>query len=74
MDGHAMAVGGAIVDSGNFDWQAHGDKFPGMTQPDDSYHGIVYSEKFGKAGYITKATAQVMRDLGSIPSPHNSFY
>lgn len=73
MDGHAMAVGGAIVDSGNFDWQAHGDKFPGMTQPDDSYHGIVYSEKFGKAGYITKATAQVMRDLGSIPSPHNSF-
>ena len=73
MDGHAMAVGGAIVGSGNFDWQAHGDKFPGMTQPDDSYHGIVYSEKFGKAGYITKATAQVMRDLGSIPSPHNSF-
>ena len=73
MDGHAMVVGGAIVDSGNFDWQAHGDKFPGMTQPDDSYHGIVYSEKFGKAGYITKATAQVMRDLGSIPSPHNSF-
>ena len=70
MDGHAMAVGGAIVDSGNFDWQAHGDKFPGMTQPDDSYHGIVYSEKFGKAGYITKATAQVMRDLAS---PHNSF-
>lgn len=73
MDGHAMAVGGAIVDSGNFDWQAHGDKFPGMTQPDDSYHGIIYSEKFGKAGYITKATAQVMRDLGSIPSPQNSF-
>ena len=73
MDGHAMAVGGAIVDSGNFDWQAHGDKFPGMTQPDDSYHGIVYSEKFGKAGYITHATSQVMRDLGSIPSPHNSF-
>uniref|UniRef100_UPI0026762D98 O-acetylhomoserine aminocarboxypropyltransferase/cysteine synthase family protein n=1 Tax=uncultured Eubacterium sp. TaxID=165185 RepID=UPI0026762D98 len=73
MDGHAMAVGGAIVDSGNFDWQAQGDKFPGMTPPDESYHGIVYSEKFGKAGYITKATAQVMRDLGSIPSPHNSF-
>ena len=73
MDGHGAALGGAIVDSGNFDWQAHGDKFPGMTQPDDSYHGIVYSEKFGKAGYITKATAQVMRDLGSIPSPHNSF-
>lgn len=73
MDGHAMAVGGAIVDSGNFDWFAHADKFPGMTQPDDSYHGIVYAEKFGKSGYITKATAQVMRDLGSIPSPTNSF-
>ena len=73
MDGHAMAVGGAIVDSGNFDWFAHADKFPGMTQPDDSYHGIVYAEKFGKGGYITKATAQVMRDLGSIPSPTNSF-
>ena len=73
MDGHAMAVGGAIVDSGNFDWKAHADKFPGMTEPDDSYHGIVYAEKFGKAGYITKATAQVMRDLGSIPAPMNSF-
>ena len=58
-----MAVGGAIVDSGNFDWKAHADKFPGMTEPDDSYHGVVYAEKFGKAGYITKATAQVMRDL-----------
>lgn len=73
MDGHAMAVGGAIVDSGNFDWKAHADKFPGMTEPDDSYHGIVYAEKFGKAGYITKATSQVMRDLGSIPAPMNSF-
>lgn len=68
-----MAVGGAIVDSGNFDWKAHADKFPGMTEPDDSYRGIVYAEKFGKAGYITKATAQVMRDLGSIPAPMNSF-
>lgn len=73
MDGHAMAVGGAIVDSGNFDWDAHADKFPGMTQPDDSYHGIVYTDKFGKAGYITKATVQVMRDLGSIQSPMNAF-
>mgnify|MGYP000066914181 CR=1 FL=1 len=73
MDGHAMAVGGAIVDSGKFDWNAHADKFPGLTTPDDSYHGIVYAEKFGKAGYITKATAQVMRDLGSIPAPMNSF-
>lgn len=73
MDGHAMAVGGAIVDSGNFDWMAHADKFLGMTEPDESYHGLVYAEKFGKSGYITKATAQVMRDLGSIPSPTNSF-
>lgn len=73
MDGHAMSVGGAIVDSGNFDWEANADKFPGMTQPDESYHGLVYTEKFGKAGYITKATVQVMRDLGSIPSPTNAF-
>lgn len=73
MDGHAMSVGGAIVDSGNFDWESSADKFPGMTKPDDSYHGIVYTEKFGKAGYITKATVQVMRDLGSIPSPMNAF-
>lgn len=72
MDGHATSVGGAIVDSGNFDWEASG-KFPGLTTPDDSYHGITYTEKFGKAAFITKATAQVMRDLGSIPSPHNSF-
>lgn len=72
MDGHATSVGGAIVDSGNFDWEASG-KFPCLTTPDESYHGITYTEKFGKAAYITKATAQVMRDLGSIPSPHNSF-
>jgi len=68
-----MAVGGAIVDSGNFDWNAHADKFPGLTTPDDSYHGIVYTERFGKGAYITKATAQLMRDLGSIPAPMNSF-
>ena len=73
MDGHAMTVGGCIVDSGNFDWKAHADKFPGLTTPDESYHGIIYTKKFGKAAYITKATAQVMRDLGSIPSPQNSF-
>ena len=73
MDGHAMTVGGCIVDSGNFDWEAHADKFPGLTTPDESYHGIIYTKKFGKAAYITKPTAQVMRDLGSIPSPQNSF-
>ena len=73
MDGHGAGLGGCIVDSGNFDWMAHADKFPGMTEPDESYHGLVYAEKFGKSGYITKATAQVMRDLGSIPSPTNSF-
>ena len=74
MDGHAIAVGGAIVDSGNFDWMAHADKYPGMTTPDESYHGLVYAEKFGKLGYITKATSQLMRDLGSIQSPMNAFY
>lgn len=74
MDGHATAVGGCIVDSGNFDWLAHADKFPGLTTPDESYHGIVYAERFGKAAYITKATSQLMRDFGSIPSPQNSFY
>lgn len=74
MDGHAIGVGGAIVDSGNFDWLAHADKFPGLTTPDDSYHGIVYAEKFGKLAYITKATSQLMRDLGSIQSPQNAFY
>ena len=73
MDGHAMTVGGCIVDSGNFDWMAHKDKFPGLTTPDESYHGIIYAEKFGKKAYITKATAQLMRDLGSIPSPMNAF-
>ncbi len=73
MDGHAMCVGGCIVDSGNFDWAAHADKYPGLTQPDPTYHGIVYTEKFGKGAYITKATAQIMRDLGSIQSPQNAF-
>ena len=75
MDGHGAGVGGAIVDSGNFDWMAHADKFPGLTTPDDSYHGIVYAEKFGQAGaFITKATSQLMRDFGSIQSPQNAFY
>ena len=73
MDGHAVAVGGCIVDSGNFDWNAYADKFPGLTTPDETYHGIVYTERFGKAAYITKATAQMMRDLGSIQSPQNAF-
>lgn len=73
MDGHATSVGGCVVDSGNFDWNAHADKFPGLTTPDDSYHGITYTEKFGKSAYMTKLLAQVMRDLGSIPSPHNAF-
>ena len=74
MDGHAVGVGGCIVDSGNFDWMAHADKFPGLTTPDESYHGITYAERFGKAAYITKATAQMMRDLGCIQSPQNAFY
>ena len=75
MDGHGVAVGGTIVDSGKFDWMAHADKFPGLTTPDDSYHGITYAEKFGKEGaFITKCTAQLMRDLGSIQSPQNAFY
>lgn len=73
MDGHAMCVGGAIVDSGNFDWAKYPDKFPGLCTPDESYHGIVYTEKFGKLAYITKATSQLMRDLGSIQSPMNAF-
>ncbi|MEF9939833.1 MAG: PLP-dependent transferase [Clostridium sp.] len=73
MDGHGMTVGGCIVDSGNFDWDAHADKFPGLTTPDDSYHGVIYTKKFGKGAYITKATAQVMRDLGSIQAPQNAF-
>ncbi len=75
MDGHGAAVGGAIIDSGRFDWMAHADKFPGLTTPDESYHGITYAEKFGKEGaFITKATAQLMRDFGSIQSPQNAFY
>lgn len=74
MDGHAVAVGGAIVDSGNFDWTKYPDKFPGLCKPDESYHGITYTERFGKAAFITKATAQLMRDLGSIQSPQNAFY
>lgn len=73
MDGHAMTVGGAIVDSGNFDFSAYPEKFPGLCKPDESYHGVTYVEKFGKAAYITKATVQLMRDLGSIQSPHNAF-
>ena len=73
MDGHATAVGGAIVDSGNFDWEAHAEKFPGLTTPDDSYHGLTYTKAFGKMAYMTKATAQLMRDLGSIQSPQNAF-
>ena len=73
MDGHAVAVGGAIVDSGNFDWDAYADKYPGLCTPDESYHGLTYTKAFGKMAYITKATAQLMRDLGSIPSPQNSF-
>ncbi|MBS7375960.1 MAG: O-acetylhomoserine aminocarboxypropyltransferase/cysteine synthase [Muribaculaceae bacterium] len=73
MDGHAMTVGGVIVDSGNFDWSKHADRFPGLTTPDESYHGITYTEKFGRLAYITKATSQLMRDLGSIQSPHNAF-
>lgn len=73
MDGHATAVGGAIVDSGNFDWNKYKDKFPGLTTPDASYHGLTYTETFGKMAYITKATVQLMRDLGSIQSPQNAF-
>ena len=74
MDGHGAAVGGCIVDSGNFDWMAHAEKFPGLCTPDDSYHGITYAEKFGKEGaFITKATAQLMRDFGSTPSPQSAF-
>ena len=73
MDGHAAAVGGVVVDSGNFDWMAHADKFPGLCLPDDSYHGLTYAKDFGKMGYLTKLVAQLMRDLGSIPSPQNAF-
>ncbi len=73
LDGHAMGVGGCIVDSGNFDWMAHADKYPGLCQPDESYHGLTYATSFGKNAFITKATAQLMRDLGSIQSPFNAF-
>ena len=73
MDVHAAAVGGCIVDSGNFDWNKYAEKFPGLCTPDESYHGLTYTESFGKMAYITKATAQLMRDLGSVPSPQNSF-
>ena len=73
MDGHAMCVGGCIVDSGKFDWTKYANKFPGLCTPDDSYHGITYTEKFGNMAYIVKATAQLMRDLGSIQSPQNAF-
>lgn len=73
MDGHAAAVGGVVVDSGNFDWMAHADNFPGLCMPDDSYHGLTYAKDFGKMGYLTKLVAQLMRDLGSIPSPQNAF-
>ena len=73
MDGHATQVGGCVVDSGNFDWLAHADKFPGLCTPDESYHGLTYAKAFGKLGYTTKLVAQLMRDLGSIPAPQNSF-
>ena len=74
LDGHGTTVGGAIIDSGNFDWEAHAEKFPGLTTPHESYHGLTYTKKFGKLAYITKATSQLMRDLGSIQSPQNAFY
>lgn len=74
MDGHGVGVGGCIVDSGNFDWMAHKERFPGLTTPDASYHGLTFAESFGKGAFITKATAQLMRDLGAIQSPQNAFY
>lgn len=74
MDGHGSTVGGCIIERGEFDWMAHADKFPGLTTPDESYHGIIYAERFGKTAYITKATAQLMRDFGSIQSPQNAYY
>ena len=73
MDRHGQSVGGSIVASGNFDWDASADKFPGLTQADDSYHGLTYTKSFGKGAFITKATVQLMRDLGSIQSPMNAF-
>jgi O-acetylhomoserine (thiol)-lyase len=74
MDGQAVGVGGCIVDSGNFDWNRYSEKYPGLTRPDESYHGVIYTERFGKGAYITKATAQLMRDFGAIQSPQNAFY
>lgn len=74
IDGHGISVGGCIVDSGNFDWNKYADKYPGLTTPDESYHGITYTKKFGKGAYITKATSQLMRDFGCIQSPQNAFY
>ena len=73
MDGHAVQVGGAVIDSGNFDWDAHADRFPGLCTPDESYHGLTYTKSFGNKAYITKIVSQLMRDLGSIPSPMNCF-
>lgn len=73
MDGHATSVGSCIVDSGNFNWQAYADKYPGLCEPDPSYHGLTYTETFGKRAFITKATSQLMRDLGAIQSPQNAF-
>lgn len=73
MDGHATQVGGCVVDSGNFDWMAHADKYPGLCTSDESYHGLTYAKDFGKKGYITKIVAQLMRDFGSTPAPQNSF-
>lgn len=73
MDGHATSIGGCIVDSGNFNWNKYPDRFPGLTAPDDSYHGVIYTEKFGKKAYITKCTVQLMRDMGATPAPMNAF-
>ncbi len=73
MDGHAAALGGAIIDSGNFDWEANADKYPELTTPDESYHGVIYTERFGKGAYITKATVQLMRDLGAVQTPINAY-
>lgn len=74
MNGSANAVGGVVVDSGNFDWEKYSEKFPGLTTPDETYHGIIYTKSFGKGAYITKMTTNLMRDLGAIPSPQNAFY
>ena len=74
IDGHGVSVGGAVVDSGNFPWEQYAERFPGLTTPDESYHGLTYTKKFGKAAYITKATTHLMRDLGAMQSPQNAFY